>query len=244
MNKTILNLMDELDLKGAKETYVNLTSDVNFMDKASPDTLLQALLEAELTQRTIRRQQALLKVSRLPYSIVPSDFDFTNERDNEEFKTKINQLLSLNFIHMGQNLNVVGATGTGKTFLLCLLGRLACIDGKSTYYTTTHELINSIKLTKGSLSYNTRIKTISSKSVLILDDFCLFEHNEEEQAILFDILNNRFGKKTTMIGSQKTKAGWLEALGETALAESIVERASSNNYTIVLQGQSRRTSYS
>ena len=62
------------------------------------------------------------------------------------------------------------------------------------------------------------------------------------QNILFDVLNARYGKKSTVIVSQKLPDAWLEMLGGSALAESIVERAGNNNYTLILKGDSRRSS--
>jgi DNA replication protein DnaC len=56
------------------------------------------------------------------------------------------------------------------------------------------------------------------------------------------VLNARYGKKSTVIVSQKLPDAWLNILGGTALAESIVERAGNNNYTLILKGESRRSS--
>lgn len=240
MQQNIIDLMNKLDLKGAIESFKVLNNEPAYLEKTPCSIVLQSLLEAEINHRDKRRQEALLKTSRLPLHVTISDWNFNEERDTNEFRLKVTSLLSLNFIERGQNLNVLGGSGTGKTFFMSLIGCLACSHGKTVVFYNTNELINSIKLSRGSASYYTKIKTLSGKTVLMLDDFCLFEYDEEEQAILFDILNARFGKKTTIIGSQKSMIGWRETLGETALSESIIERAGRNNFTLVMPGVSRR----
>ena len=75
-----------------------------------------------------------------------------------------------------------------------------------------------------------------------MDDFCLTEYSAVAKEILFDILDARYQRKSTLIISQKTPNLWLEILGKASLAESIVERASTFNHTLTLLGQSRRKS--
>lgn len=73
-----------------------------------------------------------------------------------------------------------------------------------------------------------------------LDDFCLTEYTAEELEALYDILNDRYGKKTVIVTSQKSPDIWLENLGKTTLAEAVVERFSTNNHTLLLKGKSLR----
>ena len=98
----------------------------------------------------------------------------------------------------------------------------------------------------GSASYATKLKVITGKSMLILDDFCLTPYDADEKSILFDILDKRYGKKSTVILSQKSPDAWIDILkggiDGDSLSESIVERCSNNNYTLIVPGTSRRTS--
>ena len=180
-------------------------------------------------------------MSHLPYVISPSDIAYDSVR-GEEFKSKLASLMTLDFIKLGQNLTVFGSAGTGKSYMAAMLGRLACMAGYTTLYYSASELIDNLQLSYGSPHYQSKIRTLSVKSLLILDDFCLTEYTPTAQNVLFDVLNARYGKKSTVIVSQKLPDAWLNILGGTALSESIVERAGNNNYTLILKGESRRSS--
>lgn len=238
---SILNLMRELDLRGALAAFERMVSSPQELDAMSTQLLLETLLQNEVNDRLIRKQQNLLRMSHLPYVISPSDIAYDSVR-GDEFKAKLVSLMTLDFIKLGQNLTIFGSAGTGKSYMAAMLGRLACMSGYTTLYYSASALIDNLQLSYGSPNYQSKLRTLSVKSLLILDDFCLTEYTPTAQNVLFDVLNARYGKKSTVIVSQKLPDAWLNILGGSALAESIVERAGNNNYTLILKGDSRRSS--
>ena len=79
--------------------------------------------------------------------------------------------------------------------------------------------------------------------MLIIDDFCLStDYSAEDQEILFDILNDRYRYKSVIVTSQKSPDQLVKDLGGTTIAEAIVERLANNNFDLVLEGKSLRTS--
>ena len=77
----------------------------------------------------------------------------------------------------------------------------------------------------------------------MLDDFALTPYNADEQAVLFDILNDRYERKSTIIASQKSPVMWIKEMQGTTLAESSVNRVAHNNYSLTLKGESLRCSF-
>ena len=57
-----------------------------------------------------------------------------------------------------------------------------------------------------------------------MDDFGLTPYSPQEQDILFDVLNDRYGRKSLLVTSQKTPDRWIEDMGGGAMAEAIAER--------------------
>ena len=242
MNRNeLLNLLRDLELRGAAAAFERLTREPEQLQEMPPEVLLGMLLTAERNERLLRQQQYLLKTSHIPYIVNPGDISYDTER-GADFKAKMTRLLSLDFIKLGQNLTVFGSSGTGKSFIAAALARQVCLAGLSALYSSTAAIIANLQLNYGSPSYYSKLKTLSNKSLLVLDDFCLTEYDNAEQTILFDVLNGRYGRKSTLIVSQKLPDAWLENLGATALAQSIVERAGNNNFTLILKGDSRRHS--
>ena len=77
----------------------------------------------------------------------------------------------------------------------------ACQAGYSTIYYTTKDLISEMLIIKGTQAYKSKRKSLLTKSLLVLDDFALTPYNADEQSVLFDILNDRYERKSTIIAS-------------------------------------------
>ena len=125
---SILNLMRELDLRGALVTLERLGSSPQELDAMPTQLLLETLLQNEVNDRLIRKQQNLLRMSHLPYVISPSDIAYDSVR-GEEFKAKLVSLMTLDFIKLGQNLTIFGSVGIGKSYMAAMLDvLLVCSD--------------------------------------------------------------------------------------------------------------------
>ena len=77
---------------------------------------------------------------------------------------------------------------------------------------------------------------------LLTTSVYLQDYSAEDQEILFDILNDRYRYKSVIVTSQKSPDQWVKDLGGTTIAEAIVERLANNNFDLVLEGKSLRTS--
>ena len=113
---SIMNLMRELDLRGALSAFERLVSSPQELDAMPMQLLLETYCRMKSTDRLTRKQHSLLRMSHLPYVISPSDIAYDSVR-GEEFKAKLLSLMTLDFIRLGQNLTVFGSAGTGKVLL-------------------------------------------------------------------------------------------------------------------------------
>lgn len=234
----IQNLLSELGLFGALEQYKVLCADMK-NDKAFDSTMLESILTSEINYQSQKRQSALLKVSRLPMQVSVTGVKYDEVR-GKDFKDKFSFLTSMEFVETGRNLTIFGNPGSGKTYIAAVLGKLNCLKGRGTLYFSTKDLLITLMGTYGSHNYTRKLRALSAKSLIILDDFALTPLESREQEILFDFLNMRYEKHSTIIVSQKTPDLWADVLGRSALAESIIERAATNNYVLTLKGNSRR----
>ena len=162
-NTVIENLLSELELKGALETFKSYTDDPTKLDSTPVTLLLETMLTNELNQRRYRKQTNLLKVSGIPQNGSPIDIRYDEDRD-DAFKNKMTELLTLDFVNKAQNLTIFGNAGSGKTYIACVLARLNCMQGNSTHFCTTRGLIDSLAVVKGSAAYRTKVKIFAGKS--------------------------------------------------------------------------------
>ena len=72
--------------------------------------------------------------------------------------------------------------------------------------------------------------------VLILDDFGLTSINAAQRHDLFNLIEDRYQLKATIITSQFPVAKWHEYLGEPTIADAILDRLTEHAHRIELKG--------
>ena len=89
-------------------------------------------------------------------------------------------------------------------------------------------------------SYARELRKIAKVPLLILDDFGLVKLDASERLAFLEILEDRWGKASTVVVSQRPFATWHEALGEPTIADAICDRLFSHAEKIELKGESLR----
>ncbi len=73
-----------------------------------------------------------------------------------------------------------------------------------------------------------------------LDDWGLVSLNDNQRRGIVEILEDRYGDRATLITSQLPPGGWHTCLGESTVADAIMDRLVHGAYKIALKGPSRR----
>ncbi len=89
-------------------------------------------------------------------------------------------------------------------------------------------------------SYNREIGKIERYDLLILDDFGLHSLDAVTRLALMEIIEDRHGKKSTIIASQLHVAKWYEIIGESTIADAILDRLIHTAHRLELKGESLR----
>lgn len=139
---------------------------------------------------------------------------------------------------------MIGASGTGKTWISCAFGVNACRQRYRVKYIRLPELMSEFEAAKIQGTYRKTMKQLSKIDLLILDEFLLCSTSESERNDILELMEARSNKKTTILCSQWSPEGWYQKLGEGPVADAILDRILNSSYTILLQGKSMREEYS
>jgi DNA replication protein DnaC len=89
-------------------------------------------------------------------------------------------------------------------------------------------------------SYSREVGKIEKYDLLILDDFGLQPLDNTARMILLEIIEDRHGRKSTIIGSQLPVGKWYEIIGDSTVADAILDRMVHTAHRIELKGESLR----
>lgn len=155
-------------------------------------------------------------------------------------KGLLRQLSTCRFIEDKRGVLVTGATGTGKTYFACGLGQQACRRGFRVRYYRTSRLLDELQLARLDGSYARLLGRLARFDVLILDDFLMSPPTEAQRRDLLEVLEDRYGTRSTITTSQYPVESWHAQVGDPTLADALLDRLINNAYRIVLKGPSIR----
>ena len=93
---------------------------------------------------------------------------------------------------------------------------------------------------KGDGSYLKMMKGLSRIDVLILDDWGIVKLTDEQRKEFLEVMEDRYELKSTIITSQIPVKNWHDVIGDSTIADAILDRIVHNSYRIELDGESMR----
>ncbi len=196
------------------------------------------LAEAETQDRTQKRTEKFLQQSKLRYNAIIEQVHCNTSRNLS--REKLMMVADCSFIERAENLLITGATGCGKSYLACAIGRQACFFGYKTLYFGINRFLERISSSKLDGTYIKLLNQIEKTHLLILDDFGISPLDAVTRLALLQILEDRYGKKSVIIASQIPTPKWYGYIGESTIADAIMDRLAVNAHRFDLKGESLR----
>jgi DNA replication protein DnaC len=190
------------------------------------------LVEAEWLARENARLTRSLQAAKLKLSqacVEAIDYPARRELD----RALVRQLATGRWIAEHQHVLISGATGTGKTFVACALAHQACRQGYRALYWRVSRLFHELALARADGTYPRLLAKLARVDVLVLDDFALAPLQEAERRDLLEILEDRYGTRSTIVTSQLPPAHWHEYIRDPTLADAICDRLLHNVHRLM-----------
>jgi DNA replication protein DnaC len=189
-----------------------------------------------------RDNQALarrLKAAKLRANACVEDIDYRAARGLD--KSVIRALAQESaWVQRHENVFVIGPTGVGKSFLASALAQKACRDGYTVFYTRAVALFRDLALARADGSLRHVLARLGRLDVLVVDDWAMAPLMETERRDFWEICEDRYQRRSTILASQLPVARWHEQVGDPTLADGILDRLVHNAHRLELKGDSMR----
>jgi DNA replication protein DnaC len=97
-----------------------------------------------------------------------------------------------------------------------------------------------LRMSKADESYIKQIKRIEKQDLIIIDDFGMQPLDDKTRMMLLEIIEDRNQSRSTIIASQVPIDKWYDIIGESTVADAILDRLVHTSHRIELSGESMR----
>jgi DNA replication protein DnaC len=227
-----------MHLEPMVETWRNFDQDQN-ADQLSFEEKFSLMVDRLWTWRQNLALDRRLRYAKLKGNASVEDIDYRASRGLE--RTLIRSLTSdSGWVRRHENIFLVGPTGVGKSWLACALAQKACRDGYLVLYTRAAALFRDLALARADGSLRNMLARLSRVDALVVDDWAMAPMQEFERRDFWEICEERYQTRSTVLTSQIPIAQWHEQIGEATIADGILDRLVHNAHRIELRGESMR----
>ena len=185
--------------------------------------LLEALLEHEINEREARRIDRHRVESGLSPDKRISSFDFSAVPSVS--KAQVMALTEgTEWIDRGANVLLFGPPGVGKSHLVCALGHALIDSGRRVLFTRCSDLVQRLQAARRDLRLPQELAKLDRFDLLILDDLSYVRRDQTETSVLFELISERYERKSLAITANTPFSQWGEVFVEPAMTLAAVDR--------------------
>jgi DNA replication protein DnaC len=231
-------LLSQLRLPTMNKTWECLAEEAAGKGWTAPKYLL-SLCEYEVADRDRRRLDRRMSEAQLPKGKALESYEFKNIVGVN--KAKIQNLGSGEvWIKEGMNVLLFGPSGVGKTHLAAAIGEKLVENGCRVLFQRTTDLVQKLQAAKKDLHLPAALEKLDKYDCLILDDFGYVQKDECETSVLFELICERYERKSMVITCNQSFKEWDRIFVDKQMAIAAVDRLVHHATIIEIEAESYR----
>jgi DNA replication protein DnaC len=206
----------------------------------TPLQMIDHLFELELQLRKKNRIERCFKQSKLYEKTTIDQFDFSFHGSRKNQKSRIVNLMDLEFIKHRKDIILIGNPGVGKSYLAKCMAYAATQAGLKVLFTTAMDMINHLIAAEADHSMLKKLQYYQSQELLVIDEIGYLSLGTQGSNLFFQVISARHERKSTIITTNRPFAQWGEIFDNTTVATAIADRLVYNSEILILEGPSYR----
>jgi DNA replication protein DnaC len=204
----------------------------------SPTEFLALMIDDEIERRDQTRLRRHSKQAGLEEGKTLARFDFTASPTAP--RSLLHDLALGRYLDRAENVLFVGPTGTGKSHLAQALAYEAIKRGHRALVRPVHDLLGAMRAARADATYPRLRARLIKVDLLVLDDFGLTPLSPQGAEDLYEIVRERYERRSILLTSNRAPEEWAEAFGNPLLASAALDRLTHHAHIVTLTGASYR----
>jgi len=234
-----LDMLRKMKLHSIAAEYDRQLNDPN-TKTMSFDDRFGIMVDIEYSRRQNGRLSRLIKNAGFPdRNACVENITYSPRRELDQ--TLIQRLATCAYIERNLNVQFLGATGAGKSYLASALGISACRNGYTVKYVNLQDMLISFMVASDKGSFNKVFAEYKRVKLLVIDDWLMFDIvDDAEASFLYNLIEARRYSGATIVCSQLDAEGWHSRISNKIAADSICDRLVNSSHKIIIKGEMRK----